>query len=164
MRPYDSNYKMKPPLRALDDAAAVVDGIAAGAVDCLATDHAPHAGDDKMQEFEKCPFGITGLETALGVSLEVLVHSGRISLPRLIALYTSEPARIIGWKGEQARGALLAGMLGDVTIFHPEYPWTYDVKQSASKSSNTPFSGRTFRGGPIVTVVGGAVVWRAPGF
>lgn len=164
MRPYDSNYKMKPPLRCRHDVDAVIDGIASGAVDCLATDHAPHAGDDKMQEFEKCPFGIIGLETAVGVSLEVLVHSGRISLNRLIALYTSEPARVIGWKGQQARGALQPGYAGDVTVLHPEYPWTYDVKNSASKSSNTPFNGRTFRGGPIATVVGGSVVWKAPGF
>ncbi len=164
MKPYDSNYKMKPPLRCDHDVAAVVDGVANGAVDCLATDHAPHAGDDKMQEFENCPFGITGLETALGISLEVLVHTGQICLNKLIALYTSEPARVIGWKNEQARGALKPGYVGDVTILHPEYPWTYDVKNSASKSTNTPFSGKTFRGGPIVTVVGGQVVWRAPGF
>jgi len=164
MKPYDSNYKMKPPLRCDHDVHAVLEGVVSGAVDCLATDHAPHAGDDKMQEFENCPFGITGLETALGVSLEVLVHTGMICLNKLIALYTSEPARVIGWKNEQARGALKPGYVGDVTILHPEYPWTYDVKNSASKSSNTPFSGRTFRGGPIVTVVGGKVVWRAPGF
>ncbi len=159
MRPYDSNYKMKPPLRSREHVEAVIEGIVSGAVDCLATDHAPHAGDDKMQEFERCPFGILGLETALGVALEVLVHSGRISLNRLIALFTSEPARVIGWKGEQARGALKPGMLGDVTILHPEYPWTYDVK-----SSNTPFNGRTFRGGPILTIVGGEIVWKAPSF
>jgi dihydroorotase len=164
MKPYDSNYKMKPPLRCTHDVEAVVDGIVRGAVDCLATDHAPHAGDDKMQEFERCPFGIIGLETALGVSLEVLVHSGRLGLPQLIALYTSKPARVIGWKGEQARGAFVPGYVGDVTIFHPEYPWVYDVKNSESKSSNTPFNGRTFRGGPIVTIVNGQVVWRAPGF
>lgn len=164
MRPYDSNFKMKPPLRCAHDVDAVIDGVVSGAVDCLATDHAPHAGDDKMQEFEKCPFGITGLETAIGVSLEVLVHSGRIGLNRLIALYTSEPARVIGWKGEQARGALKPGYVGDVTLLHPEYPWTFDVKNSASKSSNTPFSGRTFHGGPIATIVGGSVVWKAAGF
>jgi dihydroorotase len=164
MRPYDSNYKMKPPLRCEQDVSAVVQGIAVGAVDCLATDHAPHAGDDKMQEFERCPFGITGLETALGVSLEVLVHTGLISLNKLIALYTCDPARVIGWKGEHARGALKPGYAGNVTVLHPEYPWTYDVKQSASKSSNTPFNGRTFRGGPIATVVGGHIVWKAPGY
>lgn len=163
MRPYDSNYKMKPPLRCEHDVDAVIDGLVNGAIDCLATDHAPHAGDDKMQEFEKCPFGIIGLETAVGVSLEVLVHTGRIPLTKLVALYTSEPARVIGWTGEQARGALKPGYAGDVTIFHPEYPWTYDVAKSESKSRNSPFSGRTFRGGPIYTVVNGSVVWKAEG-
>jgi dihydroorotase len=164
MKPYDSNYKMKPPIRSKHDVGAALEGIVNGAIDCIATDHAPHAGDDKMQEFERCPFGITGLETALGVSLEVLVHSGRISLNRLIAMFTSEPARVIGWKGEQARGALKPGYAGDITIFHPEYPWTYDVKKSASKSSNSPWNGKRFRGGPILTVVGGKVVWKAEGF
>lgn len=164
MRPYDSNFKMKPPLRSEEHVRAVLEGIVSGSVDCLATDHAPHAGDDKMQEFERCPFGITGFETALAVSLEALVHTGLISLNRLIALYTCEPARVIGWKGPQARGALIPGYSGDVTIFHPEYPWTYDVKNSLSKSANTPFSGRTFRGGPILTVAGGQIVWKAPGF
>ncbi len=163
MRPYDSNYKMKPPLRCEHDVDAVIDGLVNGAIDCLATDHAPHAGDDKMQEFEKCPFGIIGLETAVGVSLEVLVHTGRIPLTKLVALYASEPARVIGWTGEQARGALKPGYAGDVTIFHPEYPWTYDVAKSESKSRNSPFSGRTFRGGPIYTVVNGSVVWKAEG-
>lgn len=164
MKPYDSNYKMKPPLRCSTDIDAILGGIASGAIDCIATDHAPHAGDDKMQEFEKCPFGITGLETAVGVSLEVLVHSGRISLKKLIAMLTCEPARVMGWHGENARGALKPGYLGDVTIFHPEYPWTFDVATSQSKSRNSPFSGRTFHGGPIVTIVGGKEVWRAPGF
>jgi dihydroorotase len=164
MKPYDSNYRMKPPLRCSTDIDAILDAIASGAIDCIATDHAPHAGDDKMQELEKCPFGITGLETAVGVSLEVLVHTGRISLPKLIAMLTCDPARVIGWQDGQARGALKPGFLGDVTIFHPEYPWTFDVAKSQSKSRNSPFSGRTFHGGPIVTIVGGQEVWRAPGF
>ncbi|MBE0658914.1 MAG: dihydroorotase [Bryobacteraceae bacterium] len=164
MKPYDSNYKMKPPLRCATDIDAILAGVASGAIDCIATDHAPHAGDDKFQEFEKCPFGITGLETAMGISLEVLVHSGRISLARMIAMMTSEPARVMGWKGEQARGALKPGYLGDVTIFHPEYPWTFDVSKSQSKSRNSPFGGRTFQGGPILTIVGGTEVWRAPGY
>ena len=164
MKPYDSNYKMKPPLRCGHDVEAVIDGVVSGAVDCLATDHAPHAGDDKMQEFEKCPFGIIGLETAVGVSLEVLVHSGRISLPRLVALYTSEPARVMGWTGARERGTLRVGVKANVTVFHPEYPWTYDVTKSESKSRNSPFGGRTFQGGPLATIVGGEVVWRAAGF
>lgn len=164
MRPYDSNFKMKPPIRDCHDVEAVVGGITSGAVDCLATDHAPHPGDDKMQEFERCPFGIIGFETALAISLEVLVHSGKLSLNRLIALYTSEPARVIGWKGELERGSLKPGTAGNVTVFHPDFPWVYDAAKSASKSSNTPFNGRTFHGGPIVTVVGGEIVWRMPGY
>ena len=160
MAPYDSNYKMKPPLRASEDAAAVIEGLVSGAVDAIATDHAPHAGDDKMQEFEKCPFGIIGLETAVGTALEVLLHPGRLGLKRLIALFTSEPARVIGWKGEQARGALKAGYAGDVTVLDLGREWTYDVNRSYSKSKNSPFDGHTFRGGPVATIVSGEIVWR----
>jgi dihydroorotase len=129
-------------------------------VDAIATDHAPHAGDDKMQEFEKCPFGIIGLETAVGAALEVLLHPGRLGLKRLIALFTSEPARVIGWKGEQARGALKTGYAGDVTVLDLGREWTYDVNRSYSKSKNSPFDGHTFRGGPVATIVGGEIVWR----
>ncbi len=92
---YDSNYKMKPPLRSDCDIAAVIEGIVSGAVDAIATDHAPHPGSEKMQEFEKCPFGIIGLETALGLSLEKLYHSGKITLMRLVELFTTGPARIL---------------------------------------------------------------------
>jgi len=156
MPPYDSNYKMKPPLRSERDTEALIDGIAAGVVDAIATDHAPHPGSEKMQEFERCPFGIIGLETALAVTLEKLVHTGRISLPRLIALLTSGPAKILGLN----RGQLAPGLPGDVTIFDPELTWTYDVNRSLSKSRNSPFHGRTFRGAPVATVVGGKLVWR----
>src|SRR6266436_3489237 len=95
MPPYDSNYKMKPPLRSCSDVSAVLEGVVNGAIDAIATDHAPHAGSDKMQEFEKCPFGIIGLETALGLALECLVHSGKISVVRLVELFTVNPARIL---------------------------------------------------------------------
>jgi len=164
MPAYDSNYKMKPPLRSDLDLDAVVNGLVNGAIDCIATDHAPHAGDDKMQEFEKCPFGIIGLETALGTALEVLVHTGKLSLTRLIALFTSEPARVIGWKGEQARGALRLGFVGDATLLDPQRAWVYDVNKSLSKSKNSPFHQHTFQGGPVATIVGGQVVWRRDGF
>ncbi|HVX67050.1 MAG TPA: dihydroorotase [Bryobacteraceae bacterium] len=156
MAPYDSNYKMKPPLRTCADNAALIDGIASGIVDAIATDHAPHPGSEKMQEFEKCPFGIIGLETALAVALETLVHSGRIGLPRLIELFTSGPARILGLN----RGRFEPGLPGDVTIFDPNLEWTYDVNRSQSKSRNSPFHNRTFRGAPVATVVGGKVVWQ----
>ena len=156
MAPYDSNYKMKPPLRSRGDVSGVIGGIVSGVVDAIASDHAPHPGSEKMQEFEKCPFGIIGLETALGIALEVLVHGGKISLPRLVELFTVGPARIL----KLNRGTLSPGAPADVTIFDPELKWTYDVNASFSKSKNTPFDGRTFRGGPVATIVGGAIVWR----
>jgi dihydroorotase len=156
MRPYDSNFKMKPPLRTACDAGAVVDGIVGGAVDAIATDHAPHPGSEKMQEFEKCPFGIIGLETALGLALEHLVHTGKTPLARLVALLTTGPARVL----RLDRGTLRAGAPADVTIFSTDLQWTYDVNQSFSKSRNSPFDGHMFRGGPVATIVDGAMVWR----
>ena len=156
MPPYDSNFKMKPPLRTACDAGAVVEGSVSGAVDAIATDHAPHPGSEKMQEFEKCPFGIIGLETALGLALEHLVYTGKITLARLVALFTTGPARVL----RLDRGTLAQGAPGDVTVFSTDVEWTYDVNQSFSKSRNSPFDGHTFRGGPVATVVNGAVVWR----
>ena len=157
MPPYDSNYKMKPPLRSACDAGAVMQGIVAGTVDAIATDHAPHAGSEKMQEFEKCPFGIIGLETALGLGLERLVHSGRISLARFVELFTTGPERILNLN----RGRLSAGAPADLTILSLERKWIFDVNKSASKSRNSPFHGREFRGGPVATIVNGRVVWKA---
>ena len=157
MPPYESNYKMKPPLRSASDVEAVRAGIVAGAVEVIASDHAPHPGSEKMQEFEKCPFGVIGLETALAIVLETLVHTGRIGLARLVELFTAGPARVLGLN----RGRLSAGAPADVTIFDPERSWTYDVNKSYSKSRNTPFDGRTFRGGPVATIVNGRFVWRA---
>jgi dihydroorotase len=157
MAPYDSNYKMKPPLRSPCHVAAVVEGVASGAIDAIATDHAPHPGSEKMQEFEKCPFGIIGLETALAVALETLVHPGKIGLMRLVELFTAGPGKILGLD----RGALRPGAPADVTIFSTDRQWTYDVNKSFSKSRNSPFHGRTFRGGPVATIVGGRLVWQA---
>jgi dihydroorotase len=156
MKPYDSNYKMKPPLRGACDVTAVIEGIVNGAIDAIATDHAPHPGSEKMQEFESCPFGILGLETAIGVSLEQLVHPGKISIVRLVELFTTGPARILGLD----RGTLAQGAPADVTIFSTDREWTYDVNKSFSKSRNSPFDGKTFKGGPVATVVAGEVVWR----
>ena len=157
MIPYDSNYKMKPPLRSSSDVNAVVEGVVNGAIDAIATDHAPHAGSEKMQEFEKCPFGILGLETALGIALDRLLHSGKINITRFIELFTINPARILGLD----RGTLAPGAPGDVTVFSTEQQWTYDVNKSFSKSRNTPFDGATFRGGPVATIVAGQIVWKA---
>jgi dihydroorotase len=157
MIPYDSNYKMKPPLRSSSDVNAVVEGVVNGAIDAIATDHAPHAGSEKMQEFEKCPFGIIGLETALGIALDRLLHTGKINIARLVELFTVNPARILGLN----RGTLSPGSPADVTLFSTEQPWTYDVNKSFSKSRNTPFDGASFRGGPVATIVAGQIVWKA---
>ena len=153
---YDSNYKMKPPLRSHADVAAVIEGIVSGAIDAIATDHAPHTGSQKMQEFERCPFGITGLETAIGLSLEALVHTGKISPMRLVELFTTGPERVL----KLGRGKLLEGGLADVTLFDLDSEWTFLVERSCSKSKNSPFDGHRFRGGPFATVVSGQVVWR----
>jgi dihydroorotase len=158
MHPYDSNYKMKPPLRGRRDVNAVTAGLVSGAIDAIATDHAPHAGDDKMQEFEKCPFGILGLETAVGLALDLLVHPGKISLPHMVRLFTLGPARIMGLAGE--RGRLAPGLPADVTVFSTDITWRYDVNTSCSKSRNSPFHERAFRGGPVATIVNGSVAWQ----
>src|ERR1035437_6733646 len=156
MPPYDSNYKMKPPLRSCGDREAIVEALAAGTVSAIATDHAPHPGSEKMQEFERCPVGIIGLETAIALALEELVHSGKITLNRMVELFTTGPESVM----RLGRGTLATGAPGDVTVFSTELNWTYDVNQSASRSRNTPFDGRTFRGGPMATVVNGEMVWR----
>ncbi|MBM3776423.1 MAG: dihydroorotase [Acidobacteria bacterium] len=153
--PYDSNYKMKPPLRAACDVGAVIEGIASGTVEAIATDHAPHPGSEKMQEFERCPFGVIGLETALGLALERLLYPGKISLARLVALFTVGPEKVL----RLGRGTLARGAPGDVTVFDTGFEWTYDVNRSYSKSRNSPFDNRRFRGGPVMTVVAGKVVW-----
>ena len=157
MEPYDSNYKMKPPLRGVSDARAVLDGLAAGTVDAIATDHAPHAGSEKMQEFERCPFGIIGLETAIGLAFRDMVHPGRITLSRMVDLFSTAPARILRLNA----GTLKPGAPADLTILDTAREWTYDVNKSYSKSRNSPFHGARFRGGPVATIVNGAFVWRA---
>ena len=153
---YNTNYKMKPPLRSRQDREALLAGLADGIVDAIATDHAPHAGSEKMQEFESAPFGIIGFETALGLAFEQLVHSGRISLTRLVELFSVNPARIAGLD----RGTLKVGAVADLTIFNPERRWTYDVNQTQSRRRNTPFHERSFRGGPVATIVAGKIVWQ----
>jgi dihydroorotase len=156
MAPYDSNYKMKPPLRSCGHRQAVVDGLAAGTISAIATDHAPHAGSEKMQEFERCPFGIIGLETAIALALEELVAPGKIGLSRMVELFTTGPEGVM----RLGRGTLAPGAPGDVTVFSTDVSWTYDVNQSPSRSRNSPFHGRTFRGGPMATVVNGALAWK----
>jgi dihydroorotase len=153
---YDSNYKMKPPLRRQEDVDAVIEGLKDGTIDAIATDHAPHPGDEKMQEFERCPFGITGLETAIGLTLSELVHPGHITVGRMVELFTTGPADVL----RMNRGRLAPGAPGDVTVFDLTTEWTFDVSHSLSKSRNSPFSGRKFRGGAMATIVAGASVWK----
>ncbi len=156
-RDYDTRAKMNPPLRSAEDVAALIEGLADGTVDAIATDHAPHSETEKQTDFEAAPFGIIGLETALGLALEQLVHSGKISLTRLVELLSTNPARILGVEG----GALKIGAPADVTLFDLERKWTYRAEQGLSKSRNTPFDGRSFRGGPVATLVAGTFTFRA---
>ncbi|MBL8217461.1 MAG: dihydroorotase [Bryobacterales bacterium] len=157
IQPYDSNYKMKPPLRGREHVAAAVEGILSGAIDAIATDHAPHPGSEKMQEFERCPFGILGLETAVGLSLGTFVHTGKVSLNKIIETMTVAPARIL----KLDRGTLSAGAPGDVTVLDPNKEWTYDVNRSHSKSRNSPYHGHKFKGAAVATIVGGNIVFDA---
>jgi dihydroorotase len=152
---YDSRFKMNPPLAAREDREALLAGLVDGTVDAIATDHAPHEPALKDVEFDKAPFGVLGFETALSLGLEQLVHSGRISLMRMVELFTAGPARVLGMEREIA-----AGQPGDLTIISLDHSWTYKVKESASKSRNSPFDGRTFKGAPMATIVAGRVVHK----
>jgi dihydroorotase len=153
---YDSRYKMNPPLAAREDRQALWEGLADGTIDAIATDHAPHEPALKDVEFDKAPFGILGFETALALALDELVHTSRISLMRLVELFTTGPARVLG---KDRRLAI--GDPGDITIFSLDRPWTYQVERSASKSRNSPFDGRSFKGGPVATIVAGKVAYQA---
>lgn len=152
---YDSRFKMNPPLAAREDRAALLEGLADGTVDAIATDHAPHEPALKDVEFDRAPFGILGFETALGLALEQLVHAGRLPLGRMIELFTRGPARILGIERKIA-----AGQPADLTVFSIDRAWTYRVEDSPSKSRNSPFDGKQFRGGPVATIVAGRVVYR----
>jgi dihydroorotase len=152
---YDSNYKMNPPLASREDRDALIAGLADRSVDAIATDHAPHHPASKDVEFDRAPFGITGFETAIGLGLSELVNTGKISLTRLVELFTTGPARVLGIERKIA-----AGEAADLTIFSTEHAWTFRAAETASKSRNTPFDGRAFRGGAMATIVGGRVVWR----
>jgi dihydroorotase len=152
---YDSRFKMNPPLASREDREALIAGLADGTVDAIATDHAPHEPALKDVEFDKAPFGILGFETALALALEQLVHRGRISLTRLVELFTTGPARVL-----QVARRIWPGQIADLTVFSFDIPWTYSVKESASKSRNSPFDGRSFKGGPMATIVAGRVIYK----
>lgn len=157
---YDTNTKMSPPLRSRDHIGALLEGLRDGTVDAIATDHAPHHADEKALEFDQAPFGITGLETALGLAFD-LVHQGVIDLERLVELCSTNPARIVSLTD---RGTLRKGAWADVTIIDPEFEWTFDVGLSKSKSRNTPFHGRRMKGAAVATIVGGRLVYLHPMF
>lgn len=154
---HGANAKMNPPLRSAADVEAIRAGIADGTVDAIATDHAPHAPELKAKPLgTEAPSGVIGLETALGLALTELVHSGLISLWHLVSLMSANPARIIG----QPLGRLQVGGAADVTIFNPDLEWTYHVAEGRSKSRNSPFDGRTFRGAATATIIAGRIVYR----
>jgi dihydroorotase len=152
---YDSRYKMNPPLASRADRDALLAGLADGAVDAIATDHAPHEPALKDVEFDQAPFGILGFETALALALEQLVHTGRIPLMRMVELYTTGPARVLGIERRIA-----AGQPADLTVFSTQYEWTYKVAESASRSRNSPFDGRAFKGAAMATIVAGRMAYQ----
>ncbi len=154
---YDTHLKMNPPLRDEADRVAMVEGLADGSIDAIATDHAPHHADEKALEFDRAPFGIVGLETALPICLDRLVHSGIITLARLVELLSVNPARILGIPG----GTLTEGGPADLTILAPDTPVTVHAAALRSKSKNTPFEGWTLRGAVAGTMVGGRLVYNA---
>jgi dihydroorotase len=154
---YDTNAKMNPPLRAEVDRMAMIAGLMDGTVDCIATDHAPHARFEKEQEFERAPNGITGLETALGLALRVLHKGQGLIVSRVIELMSARPAGIVSLDG---RGTLKVGNFADVVVFDPAVEWTFEAKKSRSKSKNTPFDGARMVGKVMATICEGKVVYR----
>ena len=152
---YDSRFKMNPPLASREDRDALIAGLADGTVDAIATDHAPHEPALKDVEFDRAPFGILGFETAIALALEQLVHTRKISLARMVELLTTGPARVLGMERK-----LAAGQPADITIFSTTHEWTYNVNDSPSKSRNSPFDGRSFKGAPMATIVAGKLTYR----
>ncbi len=154
---YDTNTKMSPPLRSEEHLEAILEAIKDGTIDAIATDHAPHHADEKALEYDRAPMGITGLETAIGLAFNELVHKGVIDLVKLVELCSTNPAKIFRLKN---RGTLTVGSIADVTIIDPTLEWTYRNSQSKSKSENSPFDNWTFHGGAVATIVGGRIVYR----
>jgi dihydroorotase len=152
---YDTNTKMNPPLRSQDDVDALVKGIASGDVDAIATDHAPHNINDKMVEFDRAPFGIVGLETAVGLIYDRFVRTGIITLERFAQLFSTNPSRILNLD----RGTLAKEAWADITVVDPDLSWQVNSSQFCSRSRNTPFNSWKLRGGPALTIVKGKVVW-----
>jgi len=155
---YNTNFKMNPPLRSSADRDAILVALADGTIDAIATDHAPHAPHEKIIEFERAMFGITGLETALALAITRLHRDYKIPLTRIVELFTAGPARVIDLRG---RGTLARGSHADVTIFDPKKRWTFHAASSRSKSHNTPFDSWQLTGKVIATIVSGKIVYRS---
>ena len=153
---YNTNFKMAPPLRSQSDVEAILEGLRDGTIDAIATDHAPHHANEKMYEFDKSPNGITGLETAVSLTLDRLVNRGVISLTRMVELLATNPAKLF----KLDRGTLNVGVIADVTLFDPEKQIKVEAAKSQSKSRNTPFDGWQLKGAPVATIVGGKLVWQ----
>lgn len=155
---YDTNYKMNPPLRSAADREAMIEGLKDGTLDCIATDHAPHAYHEKEQEFDRAPFGIIGLETALPLAITVLHQHFEIPLPRIIQLMSTNPARTFQL---MHRGSLAVGSHADLTVFDPKLQWKYEAAAGYSKARNTPFDGWEFTGKVMATIVSGRPIYLA---
>ncbi|HEV2493267.1 MAG TPA: dihydroorotase [Terriglobia bacterium] len=160
---YGTNAKMNPPLRSARDVEALVAGLADGTVDALATDHAPHASELKQKPLAEAPFGVIGLETALGLALTHLVHTGRLSLAQLVALMSRNPAGLLDPSGQRGLGRLRIGGVADLTVFDPNPEWTYRAAEGRSKSRNSPFDGWKLKGAVTATIVSGKIVYRRSG-
>jgi dihydroorotase len=156
VRTFDANAKMNPPLRSKRDTEVLLEALVDGTIDCIATDHAPHAGSEKEGEFDRAAFGIVGLETAVGLMLDRLVRPGALPLATLISRLSRDPARLLGLPG----GSLAPGAPADVTLLDPGAEWTVDPARFQSKSRNTPFGGWTVTGRPWKTIVGGRIVFE----
>src|SRR5579864_9195714 len=154
---YDTNFKMNPPLRSAADREAILVALSDGTVDAIATDHAPHALHEKQVEFERAAFGITGLETALGLAITQLHRDHKIPLTRIVELFTAGPSRVFDLPG---RGSLARGNFADVTVFDPKKRWTFEASKSRSLSRNSPFDGWQLTGKVVATIVGGNIVYR----
>ena len=158
LRSFDSNFKMSPPLRGQKHVDACIAGLVDGTIDVICTDHAPHALEKKMRELDQAPFGIVGLETALGLVVTRLIEPGHLDWPTALAKMTINPARILGID----KGTLAIGADADVTVIDPDARWTVDPAKFRSKSTNTPFAGWKLHGRADTVIVGGRVKYRAP--
>lgn len=154
--PFDTNFKMNPPLRSVHDREALIEGLADGTLEILGSDHAPHCDFQKEVEFDYAPFGITGLETELSLCLAQLYHTGKLTLPRMLEKLTVNPAKLL----KIDKGTLDIGADADITVFDPDRAWVYRREATASKSMNSPFHEWPMRGKAVATIVAGKIVWK----